>query len=145
MGSETKHSAKVKIVTRESPPSAKEHMRPTKTQILVPPTQSLPNGKKPNFGKSTKQRREPRERTSKTGHEDDKATMVTVNIDAFLHDKAPKKKSCKYKKKKTRQYQDRAAASIDSKPHVAGHTAFAGASFTTDIPHEAALPKPSFV
>ncbi|CAI6467317.1 AIS_HP2_G0013930.mRNA.1.CDS.1 [Saccharomyces cerevisiae] len=100
MGSETKHSAKVKIVTRESPPSAKEHMRPTKTQILVPPTQSLPNGKKPNFGKSTKQRREPRERTSKTGHEDDKATMVTVNIDAFLHDKAPKKNRANTRRRK---------------------------------------------
>ncbi|QHS72817.1 Edc2p [Saccharomyces paradoxus] len=144
MGPDTKNSATAKILTGESPPSAKEHMRPTKPQVLVPPAQSLPNGEKPNFGKSTKQRREPRERTSKTRHGDDKATMVTVNIDAFLYDKAPKKKSCKYKKKKSRQYQD-TAAPIDSKPHAAGHTAFAGASFTTDIPHEAALPKPSFV
>lgn len=92
MGPDTKHFANIKILNKKSSPPTKEHIRPRKPQIIVPPAQNLPNGEKPNFGKSAKQHREPSERTSKARHDDAKATMVTVNIDAFLSDKSPKKK-----------------------------------------------------
>lgn len=145
MGPDTKHSAKAKILTKKSSPSTKEHIRPRKPQVAVPPAQNLPNGDRPNFGSAIKQRREPRERATRVRHEDSEATMVTVNIDGFLSDKTPKKKSSKNKKKKSRHPQGAAAVTISSKPQEATHTVFAGASFTTDIPHETALPKPSFV
>ncbi|CAI4038502.1 hypothetical protein SMKI_05G1130 [Saccharomyces mikatae IFO 1815] len=144
MISDTKHSSKAKIFTKKNLPPTMEYIRPSMPQISVPPAQNLPNGEKPNFGRSTKQRCEPRKGTSRTRRGDEGATMVTVNIDSFLCDKAPKKKSSKNKKKKSRHHQN-TGASIDAKPHAVAHTVFAGASFTTDIPHEAALPKPSFV
>lgn len=144
MGPDTKHSAKAKIFTKKSSPSTKEHIRPRKPQVAVPPAQNLPNGDRPNFGNAIKQHREPRDRAARARHEDGEATMVTVNIDGFLSDKTPKKKSSRNKKKKSRHPQD-ATVTIDSKAREATHTVFAGASFTTDIPHETALPKPSFV
>ncbi|CAI4061077.1 hypothetical protein SUVZ_05G1070 [Saccharomyces uvarum] len=144
MGPDTKHSAKAKILTKKSSPSTKEHIRPRKPQVAVPPAQNLPNGDRPNFGNAIKQHREPRERTTRVRPQDADTTMVTVNIDGFLSDKTPKKKSSKNKKKKSRHPQD-GSVTINSKPQEATHTVFAGASFTTDIPHETALPKPSFV
>lgn len=91
MGPDTKHSAKAKIFTKKSSPSTKEHIRPRKPQVAVPPAQNLPNGDRPNFGNAIKQHREPRGRAARARHEDAEATMVTVNIDGFLSDKTPKK------------------------------------------------------
>ncbi|EJS44049.1 edc2p [Saccharomyces arboricola H-6] len=146
MSPDTKHSSKPNILTKNSSPSTKEHIRPRKAQVVIPPAQNLPNGDKPNFGRSTKQHREPRERSS-TGRNGDAetTTMVTVNIDGFLGGKSSKKKLPKNNKRKSRHHDQNMTEMIDSKSPEAARTVFAGASFTTDIPHEAALPKPSFV